>query len=414
MAITERRRSYRRQSASENRLRATPRLLLICGACIVSASAVLVAQAEFAKSYMAGEAAFNHRDLNDAEHMFLASLQSPDAPKKRGGTVKLVSQQYGYYPEVFLTLIYQQEQRYSDVLSYGVRARKYLKRSDPRYDQIVKAEDEATRALANLPHDLTVTWLRTPDSQNPTDGMFALVIAINEYSDPTVPRLTTAIADGVAITAILHERYGFETTFLADATKSEILSALDRYQTLSESSSLLIYYAGHGTYDKTNDSGYWIPSDARKTNAPGWPQSIRAADVTNRIRAIRARHILLISDSCYSGRFMRNPGDPAPAYTEAEHEQFVQRAAAARSRNLMSSGFDEPVSDLGGGDHSVFAAALLTGLGSISKPSFTAGELFYNYVAVPVTVRAPQRPQYMPIQGADPGGGDFVFHRVVR
>jgi hypothetical protein len=400
--------------ATDSRKKTSPRVLLIAAACIVAASAVLLAQAEFAKSYMAGEAAYNHRDFNDAEHQFLAALRSPDAPKERGGKVKLLSQQYGYYPEVFLTLIYLQEQRYSDVLSYGVRARKYLKSSDPRYDQVVKAEDEATRALANLPQDRTVTWLRPADSQNPASGMFALVIAINEYSDPAVPRLTTAIADGVAITAILHERYGFETTFLPDATKSDILSALDKYESLSESSSLLIYYAGHGTYDKASDTGYWIPSDARKTNGASWPQSIRAADITNRIRAIRARHILMISDSCYSGRFTRNPGDAAPAYTEAEHDEFVQRAAAARSRNLMSSGFDEPVSDLGGGDHSVFAAALLTGLGSTSKASFTAGELFYDYVAVPVTVRAPQRPQYIPIQGADPGGGDFVFHRVVR
>lgn len=385
----------------------------MCGACIVSASALLLAQDQFAKYYIAGETAYRDGDLNTAEQMFLASLRSADAPKSaRGGKVRLVSQQYGYFPEAFLTLIYQKEQRYSDVLSYAARAQKYLKESDSHYGPILNAADEARRALANVPEKRSVTWLR-PDagnSQNSAEGTFALVIAINQYDDPAVPKLKTPIADGVAVTAVLHERYGFETTFVPDATRAEILAALDKYQGLSESSSLLIYYAGHGDYDKTADKGYWLPRDARKADRPGW---IQAAEITDRIRAIPARHVLLISDSCYSGRFTRSPGDESLPYTDAEREQFLRRASVAKSRNLMSSGFDEPVSDLGGEqDHSVFAAALLRGLGSNDQPSFTAAELFYKYVTVPVTVRAPQRPQYIPIQGADHGGGEFVFYRA--
>jgi hypothetical protein len=391
------------------------RLPLVCAGCLIAASVMLAAQNQFAKDYVAAEAAYKDRDLNTAEQMFLASLRSQDSPKNsRGAKVRLVSRQFGYYPEVFLTLIYQEERRYSDVLSYAARAKRYLKSSDPRYSLVVKAEDESTRALANLPPNRPVTWLRSGvvDSKDPVGGMFAMVIAVNQYDDSALPRLSTAIADGVAITTVLHDRYGFETTFLPAASRTEILSAMDKYQSLSETSSLLIYYAGHGDYDRAADTGYWLPRDARKA---GRTDYIQAAEITDRIRAIPARHILLISDSCYSGRFTRSPGDDSPPYTGDDRELFVRREAAARSRNLMSSGFDEPVSDLGGeGEHSVFAAALLRGLGSVDMPSFTAGELFQKYVLVPVTARAPQRPQYIPIQGADPGPGDFVFYRAAR
>ena len=399
-------------SASRERKRSR-RFSLACAGCLVAASVLLVAQDQFAKNYIVGETAYKDGDLNTAEQMFLASLRSQDAPKSaRGANVRLVSRQFGFYPEVFLTLIYQKERRYSDVLSYAARARKYLKSSDPRYDLVVKAEDEATRALSNLPSDRTVTWLRSgsSDSKEPVEGMFALIIAINRYDDVALPQLSTAIADGVAITTVLHDKYGFETTFIPGGSRSEILSALDKYQSLSETSSLLIYYAGHGDYDRSADTGYWLPRDARRAGRTAY---IEAAEITNRIRAIPARHVLLISDSCYAGRFTRTPGDASPPYTGEDRELFVRREASARSRNLMASGFDEPVSDLGGeGEHSVFAAALLRGLGSVVLPSFTAGELFHKYVLIPVTARAPQRPQYIPIQGADPGPGDFVFYRA--
>ena len=80
-------------------------------------SVLLVAQDQFAKNYIVGETAYKDGDLNTAEQMFLASLRSQDAPKSaRGANVRLVSRQFGFYPEVFLTLIYQKERRYSDVL----------------------------------------------------------------------------------------------------------------------------------------------------------------------------------------------------------------------------------------------------------------------------------------------------------
>jgi uncharacterized caspase-like protein len=92
----------------------------------------------------------------------------------------------------------------------------------------------------------------------------------------------------------------------------------------------------------------------------------------------------------------------------------VEKAESGISRNLMSSGSKQPVSDSGGGGHSVFAAALLKGLRDLDKPDFTGQDLFQNHVSVAVA-EAEQSPVYTPILPliADQGA-DFVFHRRSR
>jgi len=378
---------------------------------MLGSSVLLMSQNEFAKNYLAGEAQYKNGkgDLATAEKSFLAALRSADAKPERGERVRLTGKQYGYYPEYYLTLIYQRQHRYIDVLSYGARARKYLKESDKRFTAVKLAEDEALLKLSNVPTDQQTTWTRTQGSGQRTGDptSFALIIGINRYDDPALQTLHTPIPDGVALAGLLHDGYGFETTFLPDPKRDDILTALDNYLGLSDTSSLLIYYGGHGVH-LADDKNYWLPSDAPHNPSPKW---IEALEITSRLKAIRARHLLLIADSCYSGLFTKGL-EVAPAYTKAQHDAFLRSMAAARSRQLMSSGFDEPVPDIGAGDHSKFAAALLSGLGSMPQASFTAGELFSQFVNIQVTSATGQRPQYIPITEAAHGGGDFVFYRV--
>jgi hypothetical protein len=78
----------------------------------------------------------------------------------------------------------------------------------------------------------------------------------------------------------------------------------------------------------------------------------------------------------------------------------------------MASGGDEPVSDTGGGEHSVFAGALLRGLTQTSKEQFTAAELFLDYISESVAGRADQTPEYSPLRNSGHESGDFVFVRL--
>ena len=77
----------------------------------------------------------------------------------------------------------------------------------------------------------------------------ALVIGNNDYTK--LPKLETAVADAEAMTELLKTRYGFKVQLLRNATRNDILRALNRYGAeFTEDDNLLVYYAGHGWLDR--------------------------------------------------------------------------------------------------------------------------------------------------------------------
>jgi formylglycine-generating enzyme required for sulfatase activity len=245
------------------------------------------------------------------------------------------------------------------------------------------------------------------NQQTPAAGHYhALVIGNNNYEH--VRHLQTAESDAREVERVLRESYGFQTRLLINATRSQIIGALAAYRReLGPDANLLIYYAGHGYNDRDADKAYWLPVDASGEDPADW---ISADDITTAIRVIPARHVLVVSDSCYSGTLTRelNLSPSAPA----AREQFLQKMMAGRSRTLMASGGNEPVADSGGGGHSVFASALLRGLQEMDKGRFTATELFSNYIVESVAGRAEQTPEYEPIRNSGHESGDFVFVKI--
>jgi len=233
----------------------------------------------------------------------------------------------------------------------------------------------------------------------------ALVIGNNDYKN--VVKLQTAVNDADAIATVLHDRYGFHATVLHNATRSQIITALVNYRrTLPESSNLLIYYAGHGNLDKEVDEAYWLPVDADKDNNENW---ISADDITRDIKAIHSFHVLIISDSCYSGTLTR---DANVGITLIDKQKVLARMLQSKSRTLLASGGNEPVADSGGGaGHSVFAGALLQVLRNMEDSQFTADSLF-EALRPRVAGRSSQVPKYDYLRDSGHEDGDFVFSRL--
>jgi len=237
---------------------------------------------------------------------------------------------------------------------------------------------------------------------------YALVIGNNAYQ--FVPRLKTAENDARATSEILREKYGFESKLLLNATRQQILAALGEYRRkLEDDANLLIYYAGHGYYDTETEKGYWLPVDATKEDSANW---IIADDVTSMIKAIPAKHILIVSDSCYSGTITR--GLELRPTTLLGRSRQLKKLSEGKSRILMASGGNEPVADGGGGGHSVFANSLLRALSQIDQDAFTAQEIFVNFISEAVTGRSNQTPEYNPIRNSGHVSGDFIFIRKNR
>jgi hypothetical protein len=90
---------------------------------------------------------------------------------------------------------------------------------------------------------------------------------------------------------------------------------------------------------------------------------------------------------------------------------YLKKMQERKSRTLLASGGNEPVSDIGGEGNSVFTKAFLVGLTNMSLNEFTAEELYIQYVKEMVAGSSDQTPEYNIIRNSGHEGGDFVFKR---
>jgi len=238
---------------------------------------------------------------------------------------------------------------------------------------------------------------------------YALVIGNNRYAN--LPNLESAVPDAQAVDELLRTRYGFRTRVLLNATRAQILSALNEYRgVLGTDDSLLIYYAGHGELDTQNLRGYWLPVDAQRDENTEW---ISDQQVTSQIETMSARHVLVVADSCYSGAMTRSSGVVLRSAGSTDEEiKRLTRLAKVPSRTVLTSGGLQPVLDAGGGGHSIFARAFLEVLRSNEK--VLEGTSLYNLLFDEVRRSAAryeveQSPRYSALADAGHRNGEFLF-----
>jgi len=237
----------------------------------------------------------------------------------------------------------------------------------------------------------------------------ALIIGNNDYQ--TLPDLLSPANDATDLARLLEQRYGFKTTVLLNATRYQILSALNTLrETLTTQDNLLIYYAGHGELDEVNQRAHWLPVDAERGSTANWIPSTQITDVLN---IMKARQVLLVADSCYAGALTRSSmARLGTGMTAAERTHWLRTMAARRSRTVLASGGIAPVMDAGGGRHSVFAKALLEVLEN--NHELLDGQSLHREVAARVAYAAAnlqfeQMPEYAPIRFAGHEAGEFFL-----
>lgn len=240
----------------------------------------------------------------------------------------------------------------------------------------------------------------------------ALIIGNNDYAN--FPTLKTAVSDAEATASILQSKYGFKTKVVLNANYFEILSALDEMRrTLSDQDNLLIYYAGHGEIDVANSRGYWLPVDAEMNDQRNW---ISNEAITNIIDALPAKHVMVIADSCYSGTLGQANLSAMALDLEVDLDlDWVKAMGGVRTRTVLTSGGEQPVLDVGLGDHSIFAGALLSVLNS--NEGLLEGNRLHREVLRKMRVNMArinqtQVPEYAPIKHAGHEGGEFFLRPV--
>jgi len=169
-----------------------------------------------------------------------------------------------------------------------------------------------------------------------------VLIAIDKYRE-WMP-LKNPVKDAKELKDILSRRYWvdqFIELYDTAATKAEILKLFEKLvNDTSAEDSIFIYYAGHGHLDETSETGYWIPVDAGtdRYEQRGW---IANSQIRNLIGKMKARHVALISDSCFSGDILNPSRAATPDITSA----YFRDAYSRVSRQVLTSGASETVPD---------------------------------------------------------------------
>lgn len=229
----------------------------------------------------------------------------------------------------------------------------------------------------------------------------ALIIANNDYE--YLPKLDNAINDAYAIAALLEKKFKFQSTVIENATRNQILAAIYELRKINENDNIIIYYSGHGFIDSNAETAYWQPIDAQKNKPYSW---IHESELKSELRAISAKHVMILADSCFSGAILR--GIEEMDIKNISKEIIISRNLKKRIRVAFTSGGEEPVLDGGGGKNSIFAKSLLEVLEEINEP--VEGRYVFNRVSEKIVLNAKQQPQYDPIYNAGgERGGDFIF-----
>jgi hypothetical protein len=235
----------------------------------------------------------------------------------------------------------------------------------------------------------------------PTANYHALFIAVEDYESKDIGKLDYAISDARRLRDILVSNYTFEkenTILLENPDRRVIYKTLQGLRSkLTEKDNLLIFYAGHGYWLDDMKQGFWLPRDASGINDPSdW---IPNSNIRDYIKAIKAKHILLIADACFSGGMFK-VRDAFPG-----RQVSIDKIYEQPSRKAITSGSLKTVPD-----RSVFLEFLAKRLGENNEMYLDTQKLFIS-LREAVINNSPihQTPLYGAIGETGDEGGDFIF-----
>jgi len=229
---------------------------------------------------------------------------------------------------------------------------------------------------------------------------YAVVIGVSKYSDPVMPDLFYPVFDARKVVDVLTGFYTFENKnvlLLENPSKGRIINTLDSLDNvITPKDNLLVFYAGHGTWNEKTSMGYWLPSDAAARILDNW---LMNSIITAYVSRSKARHTLVIADACFGGSIFRTRA------FQPEEEKTLAEKYLKTSKKAMTSGDLTEVPD-----ESVFVKSFIGQLSSNTEKYLPAEKLFFS-IKPGIVREADLIPQFGTIKNAGDQGGDFIFFR---
>ena len=266
--------------------------------------------------------------------------------------------------------------------------------------------------VASIPKRLNIGAAR-PLTNNikPEGKYYALIIANSNYNNKEIwSDLKSPSRDAIAIKKILDKKYKFTDSWLVEnASRIEIHQEFKKLKDIiTDKDYLLIYYVGHGA--EVNGEPYWVPVEG----GDNYFEWVNVDSLTNDLSKIKARDILIMIDSCYSGLSFQ---------TKSSNKKDIDDSTAAikdalinYSRKVLTSGHNEKVVDTYyDKEHSLFALGFIKIL-TENESNVTAESIYFDIKKLhQMDKDISQVPKYGSINNLkltlkDMAKGEFVFH----
>jgi len=256
-----------------------------------------------------------------------------------------------------------------------------------------------------VPRDVVVAPVLAGGS--PYAESWAVIVGINDYRHPRVPKLRYAVNDAQAVERTLRAQ-GFRperilTLTDAQATKGRIEGILgDELRTqVGPNDRVLVFFAGHGKTDRLRsgeEEGYLLPVDGDPGRLFSTAISMTALrQISDRIPA---KHILYVVDACYSGYALFNRSISDDLYEEMTKKPAIQILTAGRQ--------EDQAQERGG--HGIFTEVLVRGLSGDAFPRQKAWLALEELgLWIKQRVFAESNRKQLPQYGNLSGEGQFVF-----
>ncbi|MBL7876654.1 MAG: caspase family protein [Cyclobacteriaceae bacterium] len=252
--------------------------------------------------------------------------------------------------------------------------------------------------------DISGPVIANPEIPKSTRKNRALIMGVSKYKHEGIglQSLDNPTKDAQLLYDMLTANYTFDPAdiiLLKDPTRQEIIDSFDKLsEVTTKEDNVLVFYAGHGVWDKQKELGYWLPSDAELKSKSAWIANSQIKDYLSD-NVIRSKHTLLITDACFGGSIFKSRS------VTTETVVRINELYKEPSRKAMTSGNLSVVPD-----KSIFIQQLLKKLGD-NEDDFLPAQQLFSRMYEPIVNNATTNPLYGTIQGAGDGGGDFIFIR---
>ncbi|PXW11048.1 uncharacterized protein DUF4163 [Chryseobacterium sp. CBTAP 102] len=227
-------------------------------------------------------------------------------------------------------------------------------------------------------------------------------IAIDEYEDKSIKNLNNCKKDIQSIIASLTSKFVFDEVDLfsekEQTTRSSLYNSLyDILINSLEEDRILIIFAGHGEYNTKTESSYWLLNDSLRHETTSW---FNVNELLNLLKYSPAKHIAIISDSCFSGAIFEN-----------ERGGGYEALTSKRSRFALTSGSIEKVKDGKPNESSPFALALNNFINKFNSDKLSINELGEKTL-IEFSKYHHQTPCFGPLYNSGHEGGSFILESI--